>query len=63
MVPMVWESMENFAVCALPVLLPRGKLLKEGNCSCRGMTGREVLLGAAQILLLRFDLGLTSLSS
>lgn len=51
MVPMVWESMENFAVCALPVLLPRGKLLKEGNCSCRGMTGREVLLGAAQILL------------
>ena len=50
-VRMGWRSLENFAACALTVLPPRGRPLREGNGSCRGMTGREILSGAAQMVL------------
>lgn len=50
-VRMGWRSLENFAACALTVLPPRGRPLREENGSCRGMTSREILSGAAQIVL------------
>lgn len=48
---MGWGSLENFSAYALPVLPPRGRALKERDGSYRGMTGREILFWAAQILL------------
>lgn len=39
-VPVGWESLENFAACALSVLPPLGRTLKESDGSCRDMTGR-----------------------
>lgn len=41
----------DFASYALPVLPPKGRALKERDGSYRGMTGREILFGATQILL------------
>lgn len=43
------ESREFFSLC--PTNSPRGRALKERDGSYRGMTGREILFWAAQILL------------
>lgn len=54
---MGWGSLENFAAYALPVLLPRGRPLTEGDGSYRGITGREILFWATQILLVEIRSG------
>lgn len=48
---MAWRSLENFAAYALPLLPPRDRVLKEGDGSCRDMTGGEILFGATQVFL------------